>query len=254
MKIVPALFRRRRKKPRTSGAPDMLAKLPELETRTVHEVMVHRKQMFTVSMEMAPQELIRQVAGTQHTRIPVWQGTPDNIIGILHAKDVLRALAQEGGMSLPALLTLVRKPWFIPSTTSLKDQLIAFRRHRSHIAMVVDEYGSLEGLVTLEDILEEIVGEIGDEHDKLFSGIIPQLDGTVLLEGDTSLRDINHELGWQLPEDHAATIAGLVIHEARYIPDTGAMVTLYDTQFEVIEKQENRIIRLRAERLAELTD
>jgi Mg2+/Co2+ transporter CorB len=233
---------------------DMLGGLLGLDDRTVYDVMIHRMQMFSIDIKLPVAEIIAAVVACPHSRIPLWQGEPENVIGVLHARDVLKALAKAGNQ--PEKITLapaIRKPWFIPDSTTLKDQLMAFRARRSHFALVVDEYGSLEGMVTLEDILEEIVGTIDDEHDRLTSGIIPQLDGTVLVDGDVPIRDLNRAFDWSLPEEDAATIAGLLMHEAREIPNVGASYVFFDTSFEVLEKRKHQITRLRLERLSKET-
>lgn len=230
---------------------DMLGGLLDMETRTVYDIMIHRKSMFTLDASLPLKEIVEKVVGSQYTRIPLWRDNPDNITGIIHGRDLLRSLyLVNGDVSKLNLDKFTSPAWFIPDTSTLKDQLLAFRARRSHLAIVVDEYGTMEGMVTLEDILEEIVGAIDDEHDRLSSNIIPQLDGTVIFDGNVNIRELNRELDWNLPDDEAATIAGLIMHEAREIPEIGAIYDFYNTRFEVLEKHKNRIVRVRAEKLA----
>jgi len=141
---------------------------------------------------------------------------------------------------------IARDPWFIPETTNLKDQLNAFLKRQTHFALVVDEYGALQGLVTLEDILEEIVGEIEDEHDDAaVSGVRPQADGMVVVDGSVPIRDLNRAMGWRLPDDHAVTVAGLVIHEAQTIPRAGQTFIFCGHRFEIVRRERNQITSLR---------
>jgi Mg2+/Co2+ transporter CorB len=185
---------------------------------------------------------VAAVLASPHTRIPLYRDDADNIVGVLHAKDLLKAVAGAGG-NLDALdvAALAREPWFIPDTTNLKDQLNAFLKRRSHFALVVDEYGALKGLVTLEDILEEIVGEIEDEHDAVVQGLQRQPDGGVRADGQLTIREINRAMDWDLPDDDAVTIAGLVIHEAQTIPEQGQKFIFHNHRFEVLSRRRNQI-------------
>jgi Mg2+/Co2+ transporter CorB len=178
--------------------------------------------------------------------VPLYRDDPENVVGILHAKDVMAALVARGGkledLDLPAL---ARECWFIPETTSLKDQLAAFLKRQAHFALVVDEYGALQGLITLEDILEEIVGEIEDEHDSALEGVRRQADGSVVVDGWVAIRDLNRALDWDLPDDDAVTVAGLVIHEAQTIPKVGQTWTFYGHRFQVVKRERNQITVLK---------
>ena len=162
------------------------------------------------------------------TRIPLWRDDPDNVIGVLHVKALLRAIRHKGDQ-LEGLdpVAISVKPWFIPDTTNLLDQLQAFRARREHFSLVVDEYGSLQGVVTLEDILEEIVGDISDEHDIPVAGVRPQANGSFIVDGTVTIRDLNRQFEWDLPDEEASTIAGLVLHEARRIPEVGQTFTFF---------------------------
>jgi magnesium and cobalt exporter, CNNM family len=180
------------------------------------------------------------------TRIPLWRGTPENIVGILHVKDLLRAIEATGGdASKIDIMSIARPPWFVPNIRPLSEQLKAFRRRRTPLALVVDEYGEFMGIVTLEDILEEIVGDITDEHDIEIPGVRPQPDGSVNVDGAVPIRDINRVMDWNLPDDEATTVAGLVIHEARSIPEPGQSFTFHGFRFQVLRRERNRLVALR---------
>ncbi len=225
---------------------DMLASILDLAEVEVSEIMVHRKTMEMIEADQPPSRIVDQVLASSHTRLPLWRGEPENIIGILHAKDLLRATqAHSGDIDKLNIAALAAKPWFVPETTTLRTQLNAFLRRHTHFALVVDEYGALMGLVTLEDILEEIVGEISDEFDVPVTGTRRQPDGSYLVKGTVTIRDLNRQFDWRLPDDEAATIAGLVIHEARVIPETGQTFTFHDFKFEVLRRHRNQITMLR---------
>ena len=225
---------------------DMLGGLLDLSDLSVSEVMVHRTTMRTIDADLPSQEIVREVLASPYTRMPLWRGTPENIVGVLHAKDLLRALDAAGGdASRLSVEALALETWFVPGTTSLRDQLKAFLTRKTHFALVVDEYGEVMGLVTLEDILEEIVGDVADEHDVAVSGVRVQPDGSVNADGGVPIRDLNRAMDWNLPDEEATTIAGLVIHEARTIPDQGTAFNFYGFRFKVLRKARNRIATLR---------
>jgi Mg2+/Co2+ transporter CorB len=224
----------------------MLGGVLDLADIDVSEIMVHRKAIDVLDADLPPRELVAQALEAPHTRLPLYKGDPENIIGVLHAKDLLRALAAtDGKIQKLDLASIVREPWFIPETTNLKDQLNAFLRARQHFALVVDEYGALQGLVTLEDILEEIVGEIEDEHDLTIEGVRRQPDGSVNVDGAVTIRDLNRATDWDLPDDDAVTVAGLVIHEAQTIPEPGQSFIFHGHRFQVLRRQKNQITALR---------
>jgi Mg2+/Co2+ transporter CorB len=230
---------------------DMFGGLLELAEIPVSDVMVHRTKMRLIDAELPPEELVREAIDSPYTRMPLWRGEPDNIVGVLHAKDLLRAYVAAGGDAGKLKIgELMLDPWFIPESTTLRDQLQAFLRRGTHSALVVDEYGVVQGLVTLEDIIEEIVGDIRDEHDETPFGVRKQRDGSVIVEGSVTIRDLNRALGWSLPDDEAATVAGLVIHEARAIPEPRQTYSFHGFRFEVLRKQRNRIAALRVTPLA----
>ena len=225
---------------------DMFGGLLDLRDLTVSDVMIHRTKMRTINAGLPPVELVREVLASPYTRLPLWRERPDNIIGVLHAKDLLRALEASGGNAAGLKVSEIAfDAWFTPSTTSLPDQLQAFLKRKTHFALVVDEYGEVMGLVTLEDILEEIVGDIKDEHDIAVQGLRQLPDGSVQVDGAAPIRDLNRAMDWNLPDEEATTIAGLVIHEARAIPEAGQVFTFHGFRFEVARKTRNRITLLR---------
>ncbi len=225
---------------------DMLGGILDLSDLEVGDVMVHRKNMTMIDASEPNAEIIAQVLGSPHTRLPLWLDEPENIVGVLHAKDLLRALASVNWKPDEIrILDIASKPWFVPDTTPLMNQLNAFLRAQAHFALVVDEYGGLMGLITLEDILEEIVGDISDEHDVERSRIRIQPDGSVIVSGTVPIRDLNRKLDWHLPDEEATTIAGLVIHEARAIPEVGQAFTFYGFKFEILRRQRNQLAVLR---------
>ena len=230
---------------------DMFGGLPSCPEIPVSDVMVHRTKMRLIDADLPPEELVREVIASPYTRMPLWRGEPDNIVGVLHAKDLLRAYVAAGGDAGKLnIADLTLEPWFIPESTTLRDQLQAFLRRKTYSALVVDEYGVVQGLVTLEDIIEEIVGDIRDEHDVAVLGVRKQRDGSVVVDGSATIRDLNRAMGWNLPDDEAATVAGLVIHEARSIPEPRQTFSFYGFRFEVLRKQRNRIAALRITPLA----
>jgi Mg2+/Co2+ transporter CorB len=224
----------------------MLGGVLDLAGLDVSEVMAHRKSIEMLDADLPPRELVAQALAAPYTRLPLYRGETDNIIGVVHAKDLLRAVASsEGGIDTLDIATVAREPWFIPDTTNLKDQLNAFLKARNHFALVVDEYGALQGLVTLEDILEEIVGEIEDEHDLVAHGVRRQPDGSVMVDGTVSIRELNRAMDWDLPDEDAVTVAGLVIHEAQTIPDPGQTFIFHGHRFQIIRRQRNQITAIK---------
>src|SRR4051812_11582577 len=225
---------------------DMLGGLLDLRELQVSDVMVHRTEMVMINADLPPDELMRKVLSTEFTRIPLWRDKPENIIGVLHAKDLLRAIrASEGDSSRIDVSNIALPPWYVPEMRPLSEQLKAFRRRKTHFALVVDEYGEVEGMVTLEDILEEIVGDISDEHDVVVAGVRAQPDGSVVVDGSVPIRDLNRAMDWALPDEEATTVAGLVIHEARSIPERGQSFTFHGFRFRVLRRERNRITALR---------
>ena len=226
-------------KDRIGGVLDLI----ELE---VSDVMVHRTDMESIDLKESPHNIVDQVLKSSHTRLPVWRDKADNIVGILHAKDLLRELHKaDGKIDQLNILKIAQTPWFVPNTTNLQSQLNEFLRRKSHFALVVDEYGEMMGHVTLEDILEEIVGEISDEHDVELEGVLPQPDRSVIVNGSVPVRDLNRAMDWDLPDEEATTIAGLVIHDAQMIPEERQIFTFHGFRFIVLKKEKNKILSLR---------
>jgi Mg2+/Co2+ transporter CorB len=225
---------------------DMIESILELSEVELSDVMVHRKNMFTIDAGAPTKTIIEQILESPNTRTPIWRDDPDDIIGVIHVRDVLRALSEVGGdaekLDVDALAS---EPWFVPETTTLREQLSAFRRRRVHFALVVDEYGALMGLVTLEDIIEEIVGEISDEYDEEEIEFRTLPDGRCVVAGTAAVRDLNRAFDWELPEEDATTVAGLVIHEARVIPEVGQSFDFFGFKFEVLRRHRNQITTLR---------
>jgi Mg2+/Co2+ transporter CorB len=222
----------------------MLRSVLDLADVTVGEIMIHRKKVATIDADLPIAEIIEQIAASPYSRVPLWREQPDNIVGVIHAKALLRAI-NAGHTTKVDVLALAAKPWFIPDTTTLSDQLNAFRARREHFAMVVDEYGTLLGVVTLEDILEEIVGDIRDEHDIPVRGVRPQTDGSFIIDGSVTLRDLNREFDWGLPDDKASTLAGFILHEARTIPDSGQQFLFHGFRFQIVRRTRNQLTLLR---------
>ena len=225
---------------------DMLGGLLDLADLTVADVMIHRTEVITADAGEPPEKVVEVVLKELVTRVPLWRGSPENIVGILHVKDLLRAIQAAGGDPRKVdIMALARPAWFVPEIRSLTEQLKAFRRRRTPLAIVVDEYGEFMGIVTLEDILEEIVGDISDEHDVEVPGVRPQPDGSVNVDGAVPIRDLNRAMDWNLPDAEATTIAGLVIHEARSIPEPGQSFTFHGFRFQVLRRNRNRLEALR---------
>ncbi|QOL80090.1 HlyC/CorC family transporter [Pseudooceanicola spongiae] len=236
----------------------------DLSDRAVEEIMLHRSQIEMINATDAPADILSQCMKSNHTRLPVYRNEPENIIGILHTKDLLRAiykLGTEGGSVANALdkfkvTDVMMKPYFVPETTTLDEQMRQFLHMRTHFALVVDEYGSLQGLLTLEDILEEIVGEITDEFDPAGADHVvrPGEDGNYLVDGAMTIRDLNRAMEWSLPDEEANTIAGLVIHEAQMIPTVGQVFAFHGFRFEVSARKDNRLTRLKIRPLMDATE
>jgi Mg2+/Co2+ transporter CorB len=225
---------------------DMLGGILDLSDLDVSDIMIHRTKMQTLNAGDPPERIVAEALASPYTRLPLWRDEPENIVGVLHGKDLLRAIAAtQGDASKLDIMGIARQPWFVPDTTTLQAQLGAFLKRKAHFALVVDEYGEVMGLVTLEDILEEIVGDIADEHDLPVQGVRPQPDGSVNVDGAVPIRDLNRAMDWNLPDDEATTIAGLVIHEARQIPEPGQAFTFHGFRFEILRKSRNRITSLR---------
>jgi Mg2+/Co2+ transporter CorB len=219
----------------------------DMDDVTIEAVMTHRGGVTMIDIEEEPETAFKVIGESPYTRIPIYSGSPDNIIGILHAKELFRTLRRRNfkGINSIKLSELMSQPYFAPETTLLLDQLEVFKTRREHFAVVVDEYGDFRGIVTLEDIIEEIVGEIDDETDIKVKGVKAQPDGSFIIDGSVTIRDLNRSLGWYLPDQNANTIAGLVLHESRTIPEPGQEFRFHNIRFRILQKKANFISQLR---------
>lgn len=233
-------------------ARDQIYGVLEIGELDVEDVMIHRKNVTMVDVNLPAKQIVKEVLETGHSRVPVYAEDQDNIIGILHVKDILNALSKGGGdLSSIDARSIMRGAWFVPETTSVVKQLRAFQHKKEHFALVVDEYGSLMGVLTLEDILEEIVGDIQDEYDEDVEGVQRLKEGGAIIQGEIAVRDVNRAMDWKLPDEEAVTIAGLVIHESQTIPETGQTFAYYGYRFEILKKQRNQITSLKVSKTFE---
>ena len=224
----------------------MLHSILDLADVDLEDIMTHRRNVVMIDAALPLEEIVRQVLDCPYTRLPIWKGDNENIIGVIHVKALLKELQASGGeIKNISIEDLASEPWFVPENTTLFDQLQAFRQRREHFSLVVDEYGSFMGIVTLEDILEEIVGEIDDEHDIAVAGVRYQPNGTLLVDGDVTIRDLNREFDWTLPDEEYSTLAGLILHEAQMVPDAGQSFNFFRFRFDVLRRQRNQITLIR---------
>ncbi len=229
----------------------MLRSILDLIDVEVDEIMTHRGQVEMIDISQKPEDIIQIVLNSRYTRLPLYQDTQENIVGVIHAKWVLKELNKyKWDVSKIDFEQISSDPWFIPDSTNLFDQLQEFRARRAHFALVVDEYGSFEGIVTLEDILEEIVGEIDDEHDVSVPGLTPQVNGSYLVDGGVTIRDLNREFEWNIPNNDYATVAGLLIHESRLLPDVGQSFSFFGVRFDVLKRSGNQITQVRLKKIS----
>ena len=225
----------------------MMSSMLDMDEVTIEAVMTHRGGVTMIDIAEEPEEAFKIIGESPYTRIPMYSGTPDNIIGILHAKELFRTLRRRNFKDIRnvKLSELMIQPYFAPETTLLLDQLEVFKTRREHFAVVVDEYGDFRGIVTLEDIIEEIVGEIDDETDIKVKGVKAQPDGSFIIDGSVTIRDLNRSLGWHLPDQNANTIAGLVLYESKTIPEPGQEFRFHNIRFRILQKKANFISQLR---------
>ncbi|MBH69587.1 MAG: hypothetical protein CMM58_14620 [Rhodospirillaceae bacterium] len=233
--------------PEVSEERAMLRSILDLGEVSVEEIMTHRRNVAMINADLPIDKILDELMESPFTRVPLYQGDPDEIVGILHGKALLRAIRGQVGEDVSDIdiVEIANAPWFIPESSNLLDQLQAFRARKEHFAVVVDEYGTLQGVVTLEDILEEIVGNIDDEHDVAVHGVRPQSDGSYIINGSVTLRDLNRDLDWSLPDEDAATIAGLILHEARVIPTVGQEFLFYGFRYRILRRHRNQVTQLR---------
>lgn len=220
---------------------DMLEGVLDIRDMTVSEIMVHRSNIVSINADLPNEEIVKNILSSIHTRIPLWKDNKDNIVGILHSKDLLRRLHETNDTAKPDIRSLMTEPWFVPDNALVIQQLHDFKERKTHFACVVDEYGDLQGIITLEDILEEIVGQIYDEHDRSNETIIKKSDTEFIIDGSVTIRDINREMNWDLPDEDANTIAGLIIHEMERIPKQGEILEKFNLKITVLKKFKNRI-------------
>ena len=232
-------------------ARDQIYGVLEIGELAVEDVMIHRSNLSMVDIASPTDELIKTVLASGHSRLPVYADDSDNVVGVIHVKDLLAALSKTGDAAAVDVKKLLRDAWFVPETTSVVKQLRAFQSKREHFALVVDEYGALMGVITLEDILEEIVGDIQDEYDEELSGVTRFKDGSAVVRGDIAIRDLNRAMDWKLPDDEAVTIAGLVIHESQTIPTMGQTFAYHGYRFEILKRERNQIQSLRVRKTFE---
>lgn len=224
----------------------MLRSILDLAEVSVGEVMIHRKNVVTLDASQSSEKIIDEVYSSPYSRLPLWKDHPDNIVGLIHSKWLLRELKAVNNVPSAVDLQMISaEPWFVPDSTSLYEQLQSFRERGEHLAFVVDEYGSYKGIVTLEDILEEIVGDISDEHDIHVPGLRRQPNGTYLVTGSVTIRDLHRELEWELPDEEYTTVAGLILHESQRIPDVGQSFAFYGYRFDIIRRHRNQITLVR---------
>ncbi len=224
----------------------MLRSILDLFEVDVEEIMIHRKNIEMIDADMPIDQIIDAVMDSPYTRLPLWKDNKDNIVGVLHAKWLLKAMKDNRADIFQINVEdVAMEPWFIPESTNLYDQLQAFRARKEHFAVVVDEYGAFMGVVTLEDILEEIVGEIDDEHDESVAGVRKLQNGSYLINGEVTIRDLDREFDWGLPDEEYSTLAGLVIHEAQVVPEIGQAFTFHDFRFDIVKRQRNQITLIR---------
>ena len=233
-------------------ARDRLLGVLDLPDRVVEEIMLHRSQIEMVDADDSPKKILQKCLKSPYTRIPIFKNNQENVVGVLHAKDLLRktsTISSTGRKKFDIdkfdVMKVAMKPYFIPETTTLDLQMRQFLKRKAHFALVVDEYGDLRGLITLEDIIEEIIGEITDEHDVDVDQMVGTSDGNVIVDGGMSIRDLNRAYDWSLPDNEANTIAGLVIHEAQLIPVVGQVFNFHGFKFEILEKEKNKILKIK---------
>ncbi|MCF8496729.1 MAG: HlyC/CorC family transporter [Alphaproteobacteria bacterium] len=224
----------------------MLRSILELAEVDVSEIMIHRKNVAMINPDEPIADIVQAVLDSPHTRLPIWKDNPDNIVGVIHAKLLLKELNAHGGKASEIRIgEVAMEPWFIPDTTTLYDQLQAFRERREHFAIVVDEYGAFMGIVTLEDILEEIVGDIDDEQDISVPGVRRVTHNIYLMDGTVTIRDLNREFEWGLPDEEYSTLAGLILYESKMLPQVGQSFSFHGFRFDILRRQRNQITKIR---------
>jgi Mg2+/Co2+ transporter CorB len=218
----------------------MLLSILDLEKVTVDDIMVPRSDIVGIDLEDDLDEIVAQLCSSSHTRLPVYKGSINDVVGILHLRNAARFLRQPE-LTKAALLQETREPYFVPESTPLHIQLVNFQKAQRRIALVVDEYGEVQGIVTLEDILEEIVGEFTTDLAARIPEIHPQDDGSWIIDGTALLREINRALGWDLPQDGPRTLSGLLVEHLEFIPDSACCVRIGDYRIEILQTKGNMV-------------
>ena len=222
----------------------MLLSILDLEQATVEDIMVPRNEMATLDLEDDWPAVVETIVRSQHTRLPVFSGGSENVVGILHLRQVIHRLGS-GDFSREDLEAVMREPYFVPESTPLHTQLLNFQRERRRIGLVVDEYGDIRGLVTLEDILEEIVGEFTTDPAQSMRDVHPQEDGSYLVDGGAPVRELNRVLQWELPTDGPKTLNGLILEYMETIPEPGTSFRLSGYPMEVVQVSVNTVRTVR---------
>jgi len=223
---------------------EMINAILDLKEITVEKIMTHRKNIFSLNLNET-EKIYSTIAKSSFSRIPIWEDNPNNILGIIHAKNILSNLDNDGKIDLKKIKEGIIQPWFIPETTKVKDQLNEFIKRKEKIAFVVDEYGELMGLISLEDIIEEIVGNIFDEKDFSTVGIRRVNENQYRIRGDVNIRDINRELDLNLPENNASTLAGYIIFKTEALPEVGQTFKFNNIIYEILNKNKNQITQIK---------
>ena len=222
----------------------MLLSILDLEHVTVEDIMIPRNDIVGIDLEEEWPDVVKQITSSRHSRLPVYKGGIDNVIGIVHLRNVL-SVHNHGELSRDEFMKIIREPYFIPEGTPLNMQLLNFQQQRRRIALVVDEYGDIQGLVTLDDILEEIVGEFATDQSTLQKDIHPQEDGTYLVDGSANIRDLNRMMKWNLPTDGPKTLNGMIIEYLETIPEAGTSLLLAGYPLEIVQTTTNAVKTVR---------
>jgi Mg2+/Co2+ transporter CorB len=224
----------------------MLLNILDLEEVTVDDIMVPRSEVYGIDLDDSDEEILRIIQGSSHTRLPVWREDINDIVGVLHMRNISRILNTPQGLDKSALEREIDQPYFIPESTPLHTQLLNFQNKKHRLAVVVDEYGEVMGLVALEDILEEIVGEFTSNLSEAVDDIYPQRDGSFIIDGSASIRDINKSLAWKLPTDGPKTLSGLMLEYLESFPDAKVSMSIGDYCLEILELKGNVVQAVRA--------
>ncbi|HQV21875.1 MAG: HlyC/CorC family transporter [Moraxellaceae bacterium] len=230
---------------------NMLLSILELDNITVNDIMIPRQEVVGINLDDDIDDIIDILRGTHHTRMPVYKGELNNIVGILHVRNATRFLGQDN-LTKSEMMQYIREPYYVPESTPLQAQLLQFQKQKRRLGLVVDEYGVVQGIVTLEDILEEIVGEFTTNISENHQDILPHSDGYFMMDGSLSIRDINRSMHWELPTDGAKTLSGLILEQLEIIPDGMVGLRLDDFYIEVMQIRDNTIKAAKIKKLIEV--